>query len=70
MTYSVSVSICGEVERPACLALAELRSLMNAELVADPHCREGRSRLGERWRGVRLATLLGLAGAPDTAGWT
>jgi DMSO/TMAO reductase YedYZ molybdopterin-dependent catalytic subunit len=48
MTYSVSVSICGEVERPACLALAELRSLMDAELVADLHCREGWSRLGER----------------------
>ena len=70
MTYSVSVSICGEAERPACLALAELRSLMDAELVADVHCREGWSRLGERWRGVRLATLLGLAGAPDTAGLT
>ena len=41
MTCSVSLSICGEVERPACLALAELRSLMDAELVADFHCREG-----------------------------
>jgi DMSO/TMAO reductase YedYZ molybdopterin-dependent catalytic subunit len=43
---------------------------MDAELVADLHRREGWSRLGERWRGVRLATLLGLAGAPDTAGLT
>jgi len=47
MTSSVSLSICGDVERPACLALAELRSLMDAELVADFHCREGWSRLGE-----------------------
>src|SRR5215469_5124570 len=69
MTCSVSLSIGGEVERPARLALAELRSLMNAELVADFHCREGWSRLGERWRGVRLRTLLAIAGAAETAGY-
>ena len=69
MTCSVSLSICGDVERPACLALAELRSLMDAELVADFHCREGWSRLGERWRGVRLRTLLALAGAAGAAGY-
>jgi methionine sulfoxide reductase catalytic subunit len=69
MTYSSSLSICGDVERPARLALAELRSLMDAELVADFHCREGWSRLGERWRGVRLRTLLALAGAADAAGY-
>jgi DMSO/TMAO reductase YedYZ molybdopterin-dependent catalytic subunit len=49
MTSSVPVSICGDVERPACLALEEVRSLMDAEVVADFHCREGWSRLGERW---------------------
>src|SRR5215470_12756595 len=69
MTCSVSLSIGGEVERPARLALAELRSLMDAELVADFHCREGWSRLGERWRGVRLRTLLALVGAADAAGY-
>src|SRR5262252_9142212 len=69
MTRTVSLSICGEVERPARLALEELRSLMDAELVADFHCREGWSRLGERWRGVRLSTLLALAGAPRAAGY-
>jgi DMSO/TMAO reductase YedYZ molybdopterin-dependent catalytic subunit len=36
---------------------------MDAELAADFHCREGWSRLGERWRGVRLRTLLAFAGA-------
>jgi DMSO/TMAO reductase YedYZ molybdopterin-dependent catalytic subunit len=41
MTDSVSLSICGEVERPACLGLVELSALMDAELVADFHCREG-----------------------------
>ena len=69
MTRSVSVSICGDVERPARLALTELRSLMDAELTADFHCREGWSRLGERWRGVRLRTLLALTGADGTAGF-
>ena len=68
MTHSPALSVCGEVERPACLALAELRTLMDAELVADFHCREGWSRLGERWRGVRLSTLLALAGAPPGGG--
>jgi DMSO/TMAO reductase YedYZ molybdopterin-dependent catalytic subunit len=50
MASSVLLSLCGDVERPACLALAELRSLMDAELVTDFHCHEGWSRLGERWR--------------------
>ena len=69
MTCRVPLSICRDVERPGCLTLAELRSLMDAELVADFHCREGWSRLGERWRGVRLRTLLALAGAADGAGY-
>lgn len=69
MTDIVSLSICGDVERPACLGPMELRSLMEAELVADFHRREGWSRLGERWRGGRLTTLLALAGAADAAGY-
>jgi DMSO/TMAO reductase YedYZ molybdopterin-dependent catalytic subunit len=59
------LSISGEVERCVSLGEVELRSLMDAELVADFHCHEGWSRLGERWRGVRLETLLALAGASD-----
>jgi len=60
------LSIVGEVERPVCLTSEELASLLDADLVADFHCREGWSRLGEHWRGVRLRTLLALAGARDT----
>jgi DMSO/TMAO reductase YedYZ molybdopterin-dependent catalytic subunit len=41
--------------------------MMDAEVVADFHCREGWSRPGERWRGVRLRTLLALVGAADAA---
>ena len=61
MTDKPSLSICGDVERPSRLGAMDLRALMDAELVADFHCREGWSRLGERWRGVRLRTLLALA---------
>lgn len=63
------VSISGEVERPASLTADELEALVDAELVADFHCREGWSRHGERWRGVRLATLLARVGACDRAGY-
>jgi DMSO/TMAO reductase YedYZ molybdopterin-dependent catalytic subunit len=60
-----SLSISGEVERPVSVTAEELRALADGDLVADFHCREGWSRLGEHWRGVRLSTLLGLAGARD-----
>ena len=73
MTDSVAVSSCGDVERPARLGPTQLRSLMDAELVADFHCREGWSRLNERWRGVRLTTLFALehegAESPRPAGF-
>jgi DMSO/TMAO reductase YedYZ molybdopterin-dependent catalytic subunit len=60
-----SISISGEVERPGSLEEVELRSLANAELVADFHWREGWSRLGVHWWGVRLATLHEIAGASE-----
>jgi molybdopterin-dependent oxidoreductase-like protein protein len=69
MTDRVCLSIGGDVERPARLALADLCSLMDAELAADFHCREGWSRPGQRWRGVWLPTLLALAGAAEAAGY-
>lgn len=61
-----SLSISGEVAQPVCLGAGELRSLADADLVADFHCREGWSRLDERWHGVRLRTLLALAGARES----
>ena len=69
MTSSLPLSICGDDERPARLALSQLRSQMDAGLAADFHSREGRRRLGERWRGVRLRTLLALAGPTGEAGY-
>ena len=61
------LSISGEVQHPVSLTAVELESLVDAELVADFHCREGWSRLGERWRGVRLSTLLARVGAANRA---
>jgi DMSO/TMAO reductase YedYZ molybdopterin-dependent catalytic subunit len=46
MTSGASVCIGGDVERTASLTLEDLRSLMDAELTADFHCREGWSRPG------------------------
>lgn len=63
----VLVSISGEVSWPVELRAPELAGLADAELVADFHCREGWSRPGQRWRGVRLRTLLELAGAAEEA---
>lgn len=58
-----ALSIEGEVARPVELHPPELAALADAEVVADFHCHEGWSRLGVRWRGVRLATLLSLVEA-------
>lgn len=60
-----ALSIEGVVARPVELRPPELAALADTEVVSDFHCHEGWSRLGERWRGIRLATLLSLAGAGD-----
>ena len=60
-----ALSIEGEVGRPIELQPPELAALADTEVVADFHCHEGWSRLGVRWRGVRLATLLSLVGASE-----
>lgn len=57
------VTVSGEVLRPAELSASDLETLADAGLVADFHCREGWSRLGVHWRGVRLARLLAHVGA-------
>lgn len=59
------VTVSGEVLRPAQLRASDLDTLADAGLVADFHCREGWSRLGVHWRGVRLARLLAHVGAGD-----
>ena len=58
-----TVAVAGEVERPLTLDLRDLADLAAEQVTVDFHCREGWSRLGQSYRGVALATLLGLAGA-------
>lgn len=59
------VTVSGEVRRPAGLGAAELDALADATIVSDFHCREGWSRLGVHWRGVRLSALLAHVGAEE-----
>lgn len=59
------LTIDGAVARPLELGPPELAALADTEAVLDFHCHEGWSRTGVRWRGVRLAALLALAGADD-----
>ena len=59
------LSVSGEVLRPAELGAADLEALADTRLVADFHCREGWSRLGVHWRGVRLGTVLTHVGATE-----
>jgi hypothetical protein len=54
----------GRVERTLALELEELRGLPQHEAELPIACVEGWSQ-SARWRGVRVADLLALAGAPD-----
>lgn len=64
---SVSISVSGEVERPATLTGAQLEALADSELTADFKCREGWIRRGEHWQGVKLSTLLEHVGCRESA---
>lgn len=57
------VEVSGEVLRPGSLRASDLVALADGGLVADFHCREGWSRPGVHWRGVRVSTLLEHVGA-------
>ncbi|HET7483491.1 MAG TPA: sulfite oxidase-like oxidoreductase [Actinomycetota bacterium] len=60
-------TVRGEVAMDVELGYSELRSLPTIELASDFHCVTGWSRLDNRWRGVRSATVLDLAGPLDDA---
>ncbi len=61
------VTIGGEVDRPLTLDLHGLAELDGEDVTIDFHCHEGWSRVGQRYRGVALTTLLRLAGAQPSA---
>ncbi|HTN75501.1 MAG TPA: molybdopterin-dependent oxidoreductase [Pirellulaceae bacterium] len=62
-----TVSIGGAVERALCWTLPELRALPQVTCAIDIHCVTRWSKLGVRCSGVRLVTLLELAGIANAA---
>lgn len=56
------LKIDGAVERPVVLSFEQLLSLEQVDDVSDFHCVTTWSRMNLRWRGVRVSTLLALAG--------
>jgi DMSO/TMAO reductase YedYZ molybdopterin-dependent catalytic subunit len=55
------LAVDGEVEAPLALTWPELLALPQVEDVSDFHCVTTWSKLGVRWRGVSLGTVLALA---------
>ena len=64
---SWQLALGGAVQERRVLGWRAFRSLPAIEEVGDMHCVTGWSRLGLRWRGVRLADLIELAGADPRA---
>jgi DMSO/TMAO reductase YedYZ molybdopterin-dependent catalytic subunit len=59
--------IDGVVEKPVTLSWADFQGLEQVEDVSDFHCVTTWSLLDQRWTGVRVDTLLALAGPTDKA---
>ena len=57
----------GSVERELDLEFEQLLALENVEQTLDVHCVTGWSRLGARWKGVRIQTLADMAGVGSEA---
>ncbi len=61
-TSDWTLRIDGEVNRPLVLSYAQLLSLEQVDIVCDVHCVTGWTLLDSHWRGVRLATIIAMAG--------
>lgn len=59
--------ITGSVEQPLTLDFDELRALPSVEETFDIHCVTKWSKFDTRWTGVRLTTLMALAGVRSSA---
>jgi DMSO/TMAO reductase YedYZ molybdopterin-dependent catalytic subunit len=57
----------GELERASVLTLEHLRAHSTVEIEADFHAADGWSVRGLKWRGVRLADVIGAARPRETA---
>ena len=61
------LEIAGAVESPTTLTWDDFLALPQADDTSDFHCVTGWSRLGNRWRGVRFATLAELVVPHESA---
>ena len=59
----------GAVERPLTLTLDEVLALPSVKQISDFHCVEGWGVDNVRWQGVRLQTLIEMAGPKKEAGF-
>lgn len=64
-TYTLTID--GEVEKPATLSWAEFAALPSVVSISDFHCVEGWSVLDCRWEGVRISEIERLVKPKETA---
>ena len=61
------LQIKGEVDKPLVLSYKDLLSLEQVQLTCDVHCVTGWTLLDSQWSGVRLSTIMKLAGVRKSA---
>jgi DMSO/TMAO reductase YedYZ molybdopterin-dependent catalytic subunit len=62
-----SLKVFGELEHPVVLSWEQFQELPTTEITADIHCVTAWSRLGDRWTGVPIQTVLELVKPLKTA---
>lgn len=63
------LEIQGEVRKPLSLTFPDLLQLEQVDLTCDVHCVTGWTLLDSRWQGVRVKTIMELAGVKERAGF-
>jgi DMSO/TMAO reductase YedYZ molybdopterin-dependent catalytic subunit len=63
------LEIQGEVRKPMTLTFSDLMELEQVDQICDVHCVTGWTLLDSRWKGIRLTTMMKLAGVKERAGF-
>lgn len=61
------LQISGEVDNPNTLNFRSLMKLRQVNLTCDVHCVTGWTLLDSKWRGIRMSTIMDLAGVKNSA---
>jgi DMSO/TMAO reductase YedYZ molybdopterin-dependent catalytic subunit len=61
------LQISGEVDNPNILNYRSLMKLRQVNLTCDVHCVTGWTLLDSKWRGIRMSTIMDLAGVKNSA---